>query len=228
MPQVTEEDERRIREKYGDLLDKIEEERKPLSGKQCLDLLPPEAPRSDSIFTSGFYFNGRGIKYRTSLVVALIPYRSCVINVLNFLLLKLFVGALAVSMFRENKIFLSLCAFISGYQDIISSVIDLTLLPYIEIDLNNKIVRIGRIFISKIPFSKIDLIEVRQIHHLVRTAITGTYVLLSYSNSNIINVASLHTWEEDDCIEIIKESLMCLLGKELQVKYTSSWGKNYR
>ncbi|MDR2180859.1 MAG: hypothetical protein LBP21_11175 [Synergistaceae bacterium] len=53
MSPVTEEDVRRIREKYGDLLDEIEEEREPLSGEQCLDLLPSEAPRSGNIFTSG-------------------------------------------------------------------------------------------------------------------------------------------------------------------------------
>jgi hypothetical protein len=219
MSPVTEEDVRRIREKYGDLLEKIEEERKPLSGRQCLDLLPPEAPRSGSVFTSGFYFNGRGIKYRTSLGVALIPYRGPGLCVLNFVL-KIFLGALAIGMFKQGKIFISLFAFILGYIDIITAVIILTLCPYAEIDLNNRIVRIGRLFISKILFSKIEFIKVRQVHYFNRAEIIGTYMLLCYSNDDI-EIATLHTWEEDNGIEIIKKSLMCLLGKELQVKYIS-------
>jgi hypothetical protein len=115
MSPVTEEDVRRIREKYGDLLDKIEEEREPLSGKQCLDLLPPEAPRSGSIFTSGFYFNGRGIKYRTALGIALIPYRGLLLNMLNLILAKFLLGAFALHNFRAGKWLPSLFSFLVGY-----------------------------------------------------------------------------------------------------------------
>jgi hypothetical protein len=219
MSQVTAEDERRIREKYGDLLDDIEAEREPLTGEQCLALLPPEAPRSGSIFTSGFYFNGRGIKYRTGLGVALVPYRTSGLVMLNFLL-KFFFGALAIGMFKQDRMLFSLFIFVFGYIDMITAVIILTLFPYAEIDLNNKVIRIGRLFISKISFSKIEFIKVKQIHYFLRVAITGTRILLCYSNDSI-EIASLHTWEEDDCVEIIKESLMCLLGREVQVKYTS-------
>jgi hypothetical protein len=158
MSPVTEEDVRRIREKYGDLLDKIEEEREPLSGKQCLDLLPPEAPRSGSIFTSGFYFNGRGIKYRTALGIALIPYHSFGINALYFFLI-FFIGASAIAMFKGGKIFLALNFFVLGFTDIIATVIGLTLCPCAEIDLNKKIIRNGHFFSSEIPFSKIEFIE---------------------------------------------------------------------
>ena len=53
---------RRIKEKYGDLLDDTEEKTVILTGEQCLALLPADAPISHSIFEAGFYFNGRGVK----------------------------------------------------------------------------------------------------------------------------------------------------------------------
>jgi hypothetical protein len=218
MSPVTKEDERRVREKYGDLLDKIEEEREPLNKEQCLALLPPEAPRSGSIFTSGFYYSGRGIKYRTALGEALVPYSNHSGIIIVHLLVKLLLGAMAIGMFKQGKILISLFIFVFGYIDIIAAIISLTLCPYAEIDLNKKVVKIGRLFISKIPFSKIDFIEVTQMQTR-RIYMAGTYVFLCYSN-NYIEFASLHTWEEDDSKEMIKKSLLCLLG-ELQVRYIS-------
>jgi hypothetical protein len=221
MSQVTAEDERKIREKYGDLLDNIEAEREPLTGEQCLALLPPEAPRSGSIFTSGFYFNGRGIKYRTNLGEALIPY--CNHSGVNFLncLGKFLMGATAVYSFISGKWLFFLFSFLVGYIDIIENVFTLTLSPYAEIDLNNKVIRSGRFFITKIPFSEIEYIERFQLHAFTYGPRAGTTIsCCPHKVQNQARIAVLHTWEEtDNCIEIITKSLMCLLGKDLQTKY---------
>jgi hypothetical protein len=104
-------------------------------------------------------------------------------------------------------------------MDIITNVI-LRTFPNIEIDLNHKKLRIGRIFITEIPFSKIEYIEIHQMPNSDER-ITGTCIFLKYLH-NRAEIAVLHTWEEDDCLEIIQKSLMCLLGKELEVHFLTA------
>jgi hypothetical protein len=204
MSKVTEEDPLKIREKNDEFLDDIEKEKKYLSGAQCLELLPPETQKSNSIFSSGFYFNGRGIKYRTSLGDALIPYcNHSGINFLNFLA-KFFLGAAAAYAFISEEWLFFIFLFLLGYLDIIDNVFTLTLFPYAEIDLNDKVIRSGRFFITKIPFSEIEYIERFQLHDFTCGPRAGTTIYCcSHKVQNKAQIAVLHTWEEkDNCIKI--------------------------
>jgi hypothetical protein len=229
MSQVTGEDARRIREKYGDLLDKIEGEREPLSGQQCLDMLPPGAPRSSSIFTTGFYFNGRGVKYRTGFWSAVISYNALLIDLfLKVLVTSIIFGILAMyEKYEIPDIIFIVCLFAIGYTDSMVNLFNYTLFTNIEIDLNNRFLKTGHLIISKIPFKVIEEICIHKRRRGLRGGMIGTNIYLSsmHTNGIIVRFATFHRWEERH-VKIISDSLMCLIRKEIHTKYISDEEEN--
>ena len=189
-----------------------------LTGEQYLALLPPEAPRSRSIFTTGFYFNGKGLIFRKGLWAMLIPPAPPALILLMLVFPKGLLLAFAVSSFKKGNPTIGILLCILAFMDNMLCFLDATWSP-IEFDLNNKIVKYGRFRILQIPFAKINGITIEKWKEFVRGRGEGTQIGLNYDLNNYVSVTSIRTWEEELYTEIIKNSLMHILGKNLKVKY---------
>ena len=92
-----------------------------------------------------------------------------------------------------------------------------SLCPYAEIDLANKYVRVGRWFVTKIPFKDIGSLFIREQTEILPCHPKGTRIYL-ISPKIWIEICMLHVWE-DQYTDVVKRALLSILGKQLEEKY---------
>jgi hypothetical protein len=188
---------------------------------------PPEAPSSGSIFSSGFYSNGRAIKFRTGLCSALISYNAIFIDLfLKVLTSSVIFGSVLMNIYKGSRIgyiFFLACLFAIGFTDTISNLLNYTLFPSMEININSEFVRKGHLFVWKIPFKIINEIIIHKRRRGLRMGMIGTEIYLSSAaiNGTVIRIATLHQWEEE-YVTVISKSLMCLMKKEMCIQYIAN------
>lgn len=221
MSLVTPEDERRIYEKYGDMLKEIEDAPEELNEEECMARLPEDAPISTGIFTRGFYYTGTGIKYRSSFWAGwwLIGSHGGLFAVWDILTKCIFMPA-GIFAFSNGNLFLGIAFWaVGGVIDNIGFVFSNSLCPRYEIDLSHKIIKTGRLFIQKIPFYCINKISIYEQCKLIRGPKGSRIYLVSSQNDYWIHIATLLPWEDYQWTEIIRDSLIELLEKDIKVEY---------
>lgn len=219
MSLVTPEDERRIYEKYGDMLKEIEDAPEELNEEECMARLPEDAPISTGIFTRGFYYTGTGIKYRSSFWAAwgVLGANGCLFVIFD-VLMKLVFFPSAMLCFYDGQYWRGLIALgLSRVPENLAYAFSFSLCPDAEIDLANKCVRSGRCFVTKIPFKDISGLFVREQTEMLPCYPKGTRIYL-ISPKAWIQVCMLHVWE-DQYTESIKKALLGVLGKKVEEKY---------
>ena len=225
-----EEELRKILEKYGDQLEDVAKEKLMeeyrLAQPSWRDLLPPEAPISHSVWERGFYCKGGGIKYRTSVWQSLISYKNMPIVLIIIQLVFLFLILVALTNVQLDKPGTWVAFFFVIPMLFMQSIINLrnySLNPDAEINIDKKILKAGRFFIKEIPFAEVSYLHVYKTRGELSTVI-GTVIVLGAvrkkdtENMREIIFATFHPWEEHD-VEIVKNAILCLLGKELEIKH---------
>ena len=219
MSLVTSEDERRIYEKYGDMIQEIKEAPEALTEEECMARLPEDAPISTGIFSRGFYYTGRGIKYRSSFWAGWCVFgaNGCLFVIVD-VLMKLVFFPVAILCFRDGQYWGGLIALgLSRVPENLAYVFSCSLCPYAEIDLANKYVRVGRWFVTKIPFKDIGSLFIREQTEILPCHPKGTRIYL-ISPKVWIEICMLHVWE-DQYTDVVKRALLSILGKQLEEKY---------
>jgi hypothetical protein len=192
-------------------------------------LLPPEALISRSIWERGFYCKNGSVKYRTSVDQALIPYKNMpfIYILVAFVTLFLILGALANAQHFKpgNWVALFALSFLVFLQPIIN-LRKYSLNPKVEINFDEKKLKERSIFNKEIPFTDVSYLHVYKQNN---RQMKGTEIMLGATrNKNKeerdiyfgeMYFAAFHPWEEHD-VEAVKSGIQCLLGKELEIKYS--------
>jgi hypothetical protein len=191
------------------------------------DLLPPESPISHSIWERGFFYKEGNIKYRTSVWEALIPYKLPFINsfIKCVILLLLLISLGKMHSFTAPGWIGFLVLLIMGFGDTITNLRKYSLNPDAEINRDKQEIRGGRFFVGNIniSFADVSYMHVR----IIRSAyghLKGTEIVLGAARKKETEIqreiffAVFHPWEEHN-VEKVKDAILCLLGKEIEVKY---------
>ena len=195
--------------------------------EEWMEKLPPGTPISTSIFTRGFYYRDDVMRYRPSFWQ---EFRSSAAR--GFPLGDLFFKGMTLFLIFQPNIRWHLCGLILCFWTFLLqlcvSVMRIT--PALELDLNQKVLRTGNLFVSEIPMTEIKQIRVQMyrdplgeiIHQKLGAIIFLPYYKGKYKSLAAIEIAYLLP-QEEQWIEGVVNALIALWPYKLEVKYILEW-----
>jgi hypothetical protein len=181
-------------------------------GKKYLSRLPEGTPISKNIFQPGFYYDGKYIRFRTSVWRAVVPYRLVLVNLFITLLFLLF----AWFAFKEGSFLaVAICAFLS-LNDKLGSLYSSSLFPPTGFDPENKIIYCRSFSVRTAPFSGVRSILIKDIFKITGRQIYGKHILLMLDSDEMFG-HRFHFWEEGIADRYIR-AVMTIIDKQLEIR----------
>lgn len=189
--------------------------------------LPPGTPISTNIFTRGFYYRNNVMRYRPSFWQ---EYRSSAAR--GFPLGDLFFKGMTLFLIFQPNIRWRLCGLILFFWTFLLQlcVSLMKITPSIELDLNQKVLKTGNLFVSEIPMAEIKQIRVQMYRDplggIIRQKL-GAIIFLPYYKGKYKSLATIEFAyllpQEEQWIEGVVNALIALWPYELEVKYILEW-----